>query len=427
MKLSLQQHIYFFTLSSCLFFIVLVISILWSIQVVEVAIERERYAHKVESHSNILKQFIRSEDIYVENYNTDSWETLERKFDELLELTPALTSEQQTIQNSIKSQNKNVIRLFETINQNQLENADDRIKEHLKLRLITQLEAINSDSKQLFNIVQKDINIAIKQQVTFVLVILSLSLSVLLYGAFKLVRIFRTSLNEVKLAFTKNRCGNYQNIQLSNTSEEFESIANAFNDMNTELSETTVSLASMKKTVAERTKVLEQLSNTDPLTKVANRRALFERGNAEFSRIQRTKNKLTLILLDCDLFKNINVQYGHLFGDQVLQHICAVCSDEIRNIDFSARYGGEEFIIILPESELSGAIKTAARIQSSLANKAIVFEGTDVYVTLSVGICEVTQQHRSFEEMIKDADTAMYRAKENGRNRIEVIDGCAAQ
>ena len=427
MKLSLQQHIYFFTLSSCLFFIVLVISILWSIQVVEVAIERERYAHKVESHSNILKQFIRSEDIYVENYNTDSWETLERKFDELLELTPALTSEQQTIQNSIKSQNKNVIRLFETINQNQLENADDRIKEHLKLRLITQLEAINSDSKQLFNIVQKDINIAIKQQVTFVLVILSLSLSVLLYGAFKLVRIFRTSLNEVKLAFTKNRCGNYQNIQLSNTSEEFESIANAFNDMNTELSETTVSLASMKKTVAERTKVLEQLSNTDPLTKVANRRALFERGNAEFSRIQRTKNKLTLILLDCDLFKNINDQYGHLFGDQVLQHICAVCSEEIRNIDFFARYGGEEFIIILPESELSGAIKTAARIQSSLANKAIVFEGTDVYVTLSVGICEVTQQHRSFEEMIKDADTAMYRAKENGRNRIEVIDGCAAQ
>ena len=427
MKLSLQQHIYFFTLSSCLFFIVLVISILWSIQVVEVAIERERYAHKVESHSNILKQFIRSEDIYVENYNTDSWETLERKFDELLELTPALTSEQQTIQNSIKSQNKNVIRLFETINQNQLENADDRIKEHLKLRLITQLEAINSDSKQLFNIVQKDINIAIKQQVTFVLVILSLSLSVLLYGAFKLVRIFRTSLNEVKLAFTKNRCGNYQNIQLSNKYEEFESIANAFNDMNTELSETTVSLASMKKTVAERTKVLEQLSNTDPLTKVANRRALFERGNAEFSRTQRTKNKLTLILLDCDLFKNINDQYGHLFGDQVLQHICVVCSEEIRNIDFFARYGGEEFIIILPESELSGAIKTAARIQSSLANKAIVFEETDVYVTLSVGICEITQQHRSFEEMIKDADTAMYRAKENGRNRIEVIDGCAAQ
>lgn len=427
MKLSLQQHIYFFTLSSCLFFIVLVISILWSIQVVEVAIERERYAHKVESHSNILKQFIRSEDIYVENYNTDSWETLERKFDELLELTPALTSEQQTIQNSIKSQNKNVIRLFETINQNQLENADDRIKEHLKLRLITQLEAINSDSKQLFNIVQKDINIAIKQQVTFVLVILSLSLSVLLYGAFKLVRIFRTSLNEVKLAFTKNRCGNYQNIQLSNKYEEFESIANAFNDMNTELSETTVSLASMKKTVAERTKVLEQLSNTDPLTKVANRRALFERGNAEFSRTQRTKNKLTLILLDCDFFKNINDQYGHLFGDQVLQHICAVCSEEIRNIDFFARYGGEEFIIILPESELSGAIKTAARIQSSLANKAIVFEKTDVYVTLSVGICEITQQHRSFEEMIKDADTAMYRAKENGRNRIEVIDGCAAQ
>lgn len=420
MKLSLQQHIYFFILSSCLFFVVLVSSILWSIHVVDVAIERERYAHKVENHSNVLKQFIRSENIYAKDHNIDQWLLLEAKFNELLTRTPSLSSEQKTIQYSIESQNKNVLKLFNVIHENKLKKADDRIKQHLKLRLIMQLEAISSDAKQLFNIVQKDLHRVIKRQVTLVLSILSLSLIILIFGAFKLVKIFSTSLNEVKLAFTKNRCGNYQNIKLSNKSEEFESIANAFNEMNTELSATTVSLESMRKIVAERTEVLEQLSKTDPLTKVANRRALFEKGHDEFTRLQRSGSSFSLILLDCDLFKDINDKYGHLFGDEVLQHICFVCNEEIRSIDFFARYGGEEFIILLPESELSGAIATAERIQSSLAKQTITLEGVDVYVTLSIGICQAEKRHGCFEDVIKDADAAMYKAKENGRNRIEV-------
>jgi len=422
MKLSLQQHIYSFTLSSCLFFIVLVISILWSIHVVNIALERERYANKIENHANILKQFISSENIYASDFNTDSWLVLDREFSALLRLPPSLTPQQQTIQNSIESQNKNVLRLFNAINKNKLINADDKIKTHLKVRLITQLEAIKADSMQLYRTVQVDVNNVIRQQVILILFILSLSLLILVFGAFKLGRIFRTSLKEIKLAFAKNRSGNFQKIQLTNKSEEFDSIANAFNDMNKELSETTISLESMTQIVAERTQVLEQLSNTDPLTEVANRRALFERGNAEFSRFQRTKNKFTVILLDCDLFKDVNDQYGHSFGDEVLKHLCKVCTGEIRNIDFFARYGGEEFIILLPDSELSGAVKTAERIQISLANNGITFQGKDIGVTLSLGICSVNDQHSNFEDVIKSADIAMYRAKENGRNRIEVIE-----
>lgn len=426
MKLSLQQNIYAFTLSSCVFFLALAISILWSIQVVNVALERERYAHKVENHANILKQFISIENIYANDFNTDNWLALDRDFSELLRTTPNLTSQQQTIQNSIESQNKNVLRLFNAITKNKLLNAGENIKQHLKIRLITQLEAIRADSIQLFNIVQVDINSVIRQQVIIILSILLLSLFIMVFGAFKVVRIFRTSLKEVKSAFVNTRCGNFQKIELSNKSEEFDSIANAFNEMNTELSETTISLESMTQIVAERTEVLEKLSNTDPLTGVANRRALFERGNAEFSRIQRSHNKFTIILLDCDLFKDVNDQFGHSFGDEVLKHICKICSEEIRNIDFFARYGGEEFIILLPESELSGAVKTAERIQKSLANNAITFEGNEICVTLSLGICVVNDNHANFESVIKDADIAMYRAKENGRNRIEVIDSTTA-
>jgi diguanylate cyclase (GGDEF)-like protein len=423
MTISLQRQIYFFTLSSCALFVVLVISILWSTQVIDIALKREKYAHKVEDHTHVLKQFIISESIYASDYNTMNWLTLDNKFSELLRRAPSLTPQQQTIQNSIESQNKSVLRLFNTINKNKLKNANEVIKKHLKIRLMTRLEAIRSDSIQLSNIVKKDIENVIRNQIIFILSTLLLVIFILLYGAFRLSKIFRTSLEEVKSAFEKNHSGDFQKIELSNQSVEFNSIANAFNAMNKKLSETTVSLESMKKTVAERTHVLEQLSNTDYLTKVANRRALFERGSAELSRVKRTQSQLAVILLDCDFFKNINDEFGHLFGDDILMNICKVCTKEIREIDFFARYGGEEFIIILPDSDLNGAVQTAKRIQRSLANNNIAFEGKDVCVTVSIGICKANDKHTHFEQLIKDADLAMYKAKTNGRNRIEVIDG----
>jgi diguanylate cyclase (GGDEF)-like protein len=423
MTISLQRQIYFFTLSSCALFFVLVISILWSTQVIDIALKREKYAHKVEDHTHVLKQFIISESIYASDYNTMNWLTLDNKFSELLRRAPSLTPQQQTIQNSIESQNKSVLRLFNTINKNKLKNANEVIKKHLKIRLMTRLEAIRSDSIQLSNIVKKDIENVIRNQIFFILSTLLLVIFILLYGAFRLSKIFRTSLEEVKSAFEKNHSGDFQKIELSNQSVEFNSIANAFNAMNKKLSETTVSLESMKKTVAERTNVLEQLSNTDYLTKVANRRALFERGSAELSRVKRTQSQLAVILLDCDLFKNINDEFGHLFGDDILMNICKVCTKEIREIDFFARYGGEEFIIILPDSDLNGAVQTAKRIQYSLAKNSLAFEGKYVGVTVSIGICTANDKHTNFEQLIKDADIAMYKAKTNGRNRIEALEG----
>ena len=132
-----------------------------------------------------------------------------------------------------------------------------------------------------------------------------------------------------------------------------------------------------------------------------------------------------MALLDCDFFKDINDEYGHLFGDKVLQSLSQICTKELRSIDFFARYGGEEFVIILPDCGLDGAVEIAKRIQGSLAKHCIEFEGKneskEVYITVSIGICCVNDQHNSFEQLIKDADKAMYKAKENGRNRIEAF------
>lgn len=422
MKVSLSQRIYFFTLSCCLLFTVLVSSILWSSQKVELAFSREHYTGKVTNHANVLKQLIISDDIYDSNYNADNWLISQDNLINVLKLAPSLTPQQQTIQNSINSQSQNVKKLFNKINANKLKNANEAIKKHFKIRLMTQLEIIRSDSVQLASIVKKDIQTVIKRQALFNISILTISIFILLYGSFRLIKIFRTSLNEVKSAFENNHSGHFQTIQLSNQSDEFDSIVKAFNSMNHKLSETTVSLAMMKKTVEERTKVLEHLSNTDPLTQVANRRALYERGNMEFSRAQRTHNKLTIILLDCDYFKNVNDEFGHQVGDELLKHVCNICNQAIRDIDFLGRYGGEEFVIILPDCDLNGGIEIAKRIQRTLAKNVLTIEGKEVKMTLSIGISMLSDKHENFEQLINGADHSMYQAKSNGRNRIEVTE-----
>lgn len=420
MKISLSQRICFFTISCCLLFALLVSSILWSSQKVELAFNRQQYAHNVANHANILKQLIISDNIYESNYSADNWLTSQSKLINLLKLAPNLTPQQQTIQNSINSQSLNAKRLFNKINENQLKNADEAIKKHLKTRLMTQLEIIRSDSVQLSTIVQQDIHNVIKQQVLFIISILAVSIFILLYGSFRLIKIVKTSLNEVKKAFEKNHSGDFQKIELSNHSNEFENIVIEFNSMNHKLSETMVSLGVMKNIVEERTMVLEQLSKTDPLTEVANRRALYERGDIELSRAQRTNKDLTLILLDCDYFKNVNDQYGHQFGDELLKHVCKICNQEIRDIDFLGRYGGEEFIIILPDCDLNSGVEIAKRIQSSLAKNSIRIEDIEIHMTLSIGVCMLSDKHTNFEQLVNDADQSMYLAKNNGRNRIEV-------
>ena len=420
MKLSLQQQIYFFTLTSVLLFVAFLINILSADQVIGVALEREDYAMKVEHHSNTLKQLVLSENIYGSDYHTDNWIAVDERLANLLRRAPLLTPKQQTIQNSIKSKKDNVLRILNEINRKKLANSDDAFKNHLNLTLITQLEAIRTDSVQLSTSVQKDIRDVVQHQVMLVLSILVFVIFSLVYGAYRINTIFKTSLKEIKNAFEKNHSGCFQTIELTNKSEEFNSIVASFNIMNQKLSETTVSLETMKQIVNEKTQVLERLSNTDYLTNVANRRALFERINIEFSRVQRNQGQLAVVLLDCDFFKKINDEFGHLFGDEVLKHLCHICTNEIRNIDFFARYGGEEFIIILPDSGIEAALETAKRIQHALAYQPIAFEDKNIYVTVSMGICTVGKQHSHFEQVIKDADLAMYKAKNNGRNRIEV-------
>ena len=169
------------------------------------------------------------------------------------------------------------------------------------------------------------------------------------------------------------------------------------------------------------TERLERLAITDELTGLHNRRCLKLIFDRECQRGIRHKSDLSCLALDLDFFKRVNDTYGHDVGDTVLQRFSSILMDSIRATDSCFRIGGEEFIILLPETNTQGAWKTAEKIRLSVEEEQ--FEGIDYPITVSIGISTINQVHpEKNDELLNNADRALYRAKRNGRNRTVIAD-----
>ncbi len=167
-------------------------------------------------------------------------------------------------------------------------------------------------------------------------------------------------------------------------------------------------------------KLLLELSNTDQLTGLYNRRYMMESLDKEMQRTLRKGGNTSLILLDIDHFKRVNDRFGHLQGDAVLQKIALQLQKELRSYDCAARYGGEEFVAILPDSSLQDAVFVADRIRRAVQATRFSAPLVGLTLTVSLGVASFSQEHPStIDGFIKQADDALYRAKDNGRNRVE--------
>jgi diguanylate cyclase (GGDEF)-like protein len=156
----------------------------------------------------------------------------------------------------------------------------------------------------------------------------------------------------------------------------------------------------------------------DSLTRIPNRRCFDKRIGEELSRFRRHGQTFSLALLDIDHFKNVNDQYGHVVGDRVLRAISGVLSSDLRKSDFAGRYGGEEFVMILPETDWQEAIFVVNKIRHKIEKARFRYEQLNIAVTLSAGITQVSPDDTEAVSIIARADSAMYRAKEIGRNQV---------
>ena len=173
----------------------------------------------------------------------------------------------------------------------------------------------------------------------------------------------------------------------------------------------------------------EKLATTDGLTGLLNRRSLDAELAARFAEAKRYGRSLSFVLLDVDHFKKVNDVHGHPAGDAVLRGVAAVVAAQARDTDRAARYGGEEMALLLPETDPKGARAIAERLRAAIANSAHPTESGSLQVTVSLGVSSISAAGsaegrgagiETAEQLLEAADKALYRAKQGGRNRVEL-------
>jgi len=189
---------------------------------------------------------------------------------------------------------------------------------------------------------------------------------------------------------------------------------------------TLVSLTALGiKALSAREHRLRQQASVDPLTGLLNRRSFLELSSKEEARSRRRDYELAVLMVDIDHFKRINDTYGHASGDAVIRALAEMCGRALRPSDIVARYGGEEFVISLPETGLEPARLVADRLRQSVSDATVTADGAAIRFAVSIGIA-ICSRGSSLATAMRSADEALYVAKRNGRNRVELAPAATA-
>jgi len=197
---------------------------------------------------------------------------------------------------------------------------------------------------------------------------------------------------------------NYTQKITEKSDDEFQTLFDGFNTMLNQIQNNKIKL--------------ESLANTDPLTGLYNRRYFFVFVNSFINMNERGDIVYSILMFDIDKFKNVNDTYGHDVGDKVIMSLAKTFKKNVRKGDVFARYGGEEFIAFLPHTDTHAAVKVAEKIRNAVE---LSREVENVHFTVSVGVADASNKNNTIENVIKLSDTALYKAKENGRNRVEIL------
>ena len=168
---------------------------------------------------------------------------------------------------------------------------------------------------------------------------------------------------------------------------------------------------------------LREQTTIDSMTSIHNYKGFCECLNREMNRAKRYKKPLSVIFADIDHFKAVNDTFGHQAGDHALKAVAVSLRKGVRDTDYLARYGGEEFAIILPEANIESAFLVAERLRENIRSQHIAYKDKTISLTMSFGVaCMPSNQSLSSDKLIKMADDALYKAKNQGRNRCCILD-----
>ncbi len=200
--------------------------------------------------------------------------------------------------------------------------------------------------------------------------------------------------------------------------DEIGQLTHRFNQMADKLRQNQAEIQAAAIAMQQKNQLLETLSVTDNLTGLYNRNKLNAIISDQLARFERNKRPFAVLMIDVDYFKTLNDSLGHVVGDEILAAVAKRISQSIRNVDFAARFGGDEFIIILAETTVDEAEKTAERIRSQVANIHCDSINQDLHVTLSIGVIQSEPDDISLTILLSRVDSALYEAKRAGRDQV---------
>ncbi len=174
---------------------------------------------------------------------------------------------------------------------------------------------------------------------------------------------------------------------------------------------------------------LKELIDIDDLTGLFNMRSLYKKLDFELDRARRYNRSVCVLMMDLDHFKKVNDNHDHLFGSYVIKSVGKIVHQNIRKVDFAARYGGDEYLIVLTEITQEGAVTFANRLRTRIAETTFKNEFYSIDLTASLGLAILNPNSREVDArgLVRYADRALYAAKENGRNRVEIFDFSAVK
>ncbi len=258
------------------------------------------------------------------------------------------------------------------------------------------------------------------------LIFLALTLHSLLVFSFLAFILFRIASNLVsRVIFLKNIAASIEKRDFSAADllkDSKESEKDEVCELRHSIYNMAVSLKQAFEELKEKQRELEELAYYDPLTGLPNRRFFFEHANLILESAKRYKNHFALLLMDLDHFKKINDVYGHEAGDLLLKSFADVLRKNSRKSDLPARLGGEEFVLLMPNTNVQQGKVVAERIRQQFQNSVVVHRGVEINTTLSGGLASFVPGVEEIDDLIRMADEALYKAKELGRNRIEVYE-----
>jgi diguanylate cyclase (GGDEF)-like protein len=212
------------------------------------------------------------------------------------------------------------------------------------------------------------------------------------------------------------------------TRDEIGLLTHTFNDMMRQLRHNQEEIETANRHLTDQNirlqqlnEVLSQLSITDGLTKLHNHRFFQDHLTREIKRVNRTREPLSMLIIDLDDFKQLNDRYGHASGDELLSRIARILNDAVRESDLLARYGGEEFVILASNTDLEGAEELAEKVRTEIAEASFILDDSlrPMRVTVSIGVARFLGNRKRF---FQEADDALYSAKAAGKNCVVVAE-----